>query len=436
MLEPSFNNLFVLTQFTQPAFLASSNLYEVNLRQYSTEGSITAFAEHLPRLRDMGVDILWMMPIHPIGVKNRKGSLGSYYSIKDFRDVNPEFGNKADFKQLVDVAHQLGMKVIMDWVANHAAWDNVWTESNPDFFEQDEEGNFKPPYDWDDVIQINHSNPAEQQAMIDAMKYWVTDFDIDGFRADLAHLTPLPFWINARTQITPLKKDLVWLAETEEVDYHKAFDISFSWRWMHDSEDYCKGKKPFEALVETLQYYNTGFPHDALHMYFTSNHDENSWNGTSFEKYNGYVKALSVFNATWHGIPLIYSGEELPLNKRLDFFDKDVIDWNGEEAWHDFYKILLTLRHKSEAISAGKFSLPVIIDGSIQKKMIAFYRRMEASVVVVLINMDDKDVEFHFSTEHIHGHYTNIFNGEKQYLGEGGIVSLQPGEYLVLSNDA
>jgi glycosidase len=424
-----------LTQFHQPAFLASSNLYEVNLRQYSAEGSIKAFMKHLPRLKDMGVEILWMMPIHPIGVKNRKGSLGSYYSIKDFEDVNPEFGTRADFKALVTAAHEMGMKVILDWVANHAAWDNVWTLSNPDFFERDSEGNFRPPYDWDDVIQINHHNPAEQQAMINAMKYWVTGFDIDGFRADLAHLTPLPFWINARTQITPLKKDLIWLAETEEIDYHKAFDISFGWKWMHDTEDYCHSRKPFEALIETLRYYDTGFPHNALHMYFTSNHDENSWNGTSFEKYNGYVKALSVFNATWHGIPLIYSGEELPLTKRLDFFDKDPIDWKGDVELHDFYKTLLGLRYKSKAIAAGRLSAPVFIEGAAQKKVIAFSRRMDNSVLIVFINMDDKDVEFHFSTEHIHGHYTNVFSGDKQYLGDGGIVELQPGEYLVLSND-
>ncbi len=424
-----------MTFFTQPAYLAASNLYEVNLRQYSADGSIRAFTTQLPRLKDMGVEILWMMPIHPIGLKNRKGTLGSYYSIKDFTDVNPEFGSKTDFMEMVDAAHQLGMKVILDWVANHTAWDNVWTVTHPEYFVRDEAGQFQAPYDWDDVIQINHNNPGEQQAMIDAMKYWVTDFDIDGFRADLAHLTPLAFWVNARTQITPLKKNLVWLAETEEIDYHKAFDISFGWRWMHDTEDFCKGHKPFEALVETLNYYDKGFPHDALHMFFTSNHDENSWNGTSFEKYNGYVKALSVFNATWHGIPLIYSGEELPLNKRLAFFDKDPIDWSGEVALHDFYKTLLTLRSKSKAIAAGKFSRPVFIEGAIQKKVIAFYRRMDSSVIIVLINMDDKDVEFHFSTEHIHGHYTNVFSGEKQYLGEGGIVDLTPGEYLVLSND-
>ncbi|MEX0637001.1 MAG: alpha-amylase family glycosyl hydrolase, partial [Ferruginibacter sp.] len=259
------------------------------------------------------------------------------YSIKDFRDVNPEYGNKYDFKQLIERTHALGMKVILDWVANHAAWDNVWTIDHPDFFEQDETGRFKSPYDWEDVIQLNHQHPLQQQTMIDAMKYWIVDFDIDGFRADLAHLTPLPFWINARQQITSLKKDLIWLAETEDIPYHQAFDISFTWQWMHASEAYCKGQKSFRDLLQTLAHYKIDFPEKALRMYFTSNHDENSWNSTAYEKYGINVKALSVFNATWYGIPMIYSGEEAGLNKRLFFFDKDPINWEVNPSLHGFY---------------------------------------------------------------------------------------------------
>lgn len=174
--------------FKQPSFLASSNIYCVNLRQYTAEGTFNAFSNHLPRLADMGVEIVWFMPIHPIGKVKRKGTLGSYYSISDYTDTNSEFGCKQDFKKLVDAAHALNIKVIIDWVANHSAWDNVWTKNHPDFFERDEQGNFKPPYDWDDVIQINHSNPQQQQAMIDAMLFWIREFDIDGFRADLGIL--------------------------------------------------------------------------------------------------------------------------------------------------------------------------------------------------------------------------------------------------------
>ncbi|RYD74733.1 MAG: 1,4-alpha-glucan branching protein, partial [Sphingobacteriales bacterium] len=333
-----------MSNFKQPAFLASSNIYCVNLRQYSTEGSFNAFATQLPRLKDMGVEILWFMPIHPIGKIKRKGSLGSYYSIADFTDVNPEYGSKADFKNMVDAAHGLGMKVIMDWVANHAAWDNVWTQTNPDFFVKDEQGNFKPPYDWDDVIQIDHSNSTQQQAMIDAMLYWIKEFDIDGFRADLAHLTPLNFWINAREQASAVKNNLVWLAETEDIQYHQAFDISFTWKWMHATEEYVKEQKPFNNLPQILEHYKHDFPANAQRLWFTSNHDENSWNGTAFEKYGEYVKALTVFNFTYYGVPLIYSGEESGLNKRLKFFDKDPINWNEKSEWSAFYKTLLHLR--------------------------------------------------------------------------------------------
>ena len=434
MISPviqSYKN-FNLSNFKQPAFLPSSNIYAVNLRQYSLEGSFAAFAQHLPRLKKMGVEILWLMPIHPIGKIKRKGSLGSYYSIADFMDTNPEFGSKADFKNLVDAAHDLGIKVIMDWVANHAAWDNVWTESNPDFFVRDEQGNFMPPYDWDDVIQIDHNNVAEQQAMINAMLYWIKDFDIDGFRADLAHLTPLNFWINARVQASAVKDNLIWLAETEDINYHQAFDISFTWRWMHATEEYLKGQKPFSELTDTLNFYKNNFPVAAQRMWFTSNHDENSWNGTAFEKYGNYVKALTVFNFTYYGIPLIYSGEENGLNKRLKFFDKDPIEWNDNTEWPDFYERLLSLRLQHPAIAAGYHSFPVMMDGAAEKNLLAFYRKAGAAVLLVIINLSSHNQSYAFNTVGLEGCYKNIFSHEEIWLNDGGFASIDPAGFLVL----
>ncbi len=420
------------TNFHQPSFLSSSNIYAVNMRQYTAAGTFNAFAAHLPGLKDMGVDILWLMPIHPIGLLNRKGTLGSYYSIKDFEDVNPEYGSKADFKNLVDAAHALGMKIILDWVANHAAWDNVWTNTHPDFFMHDGHGNFKTAFDWEDVIQINHSNPQEQQAMIDAMKYWVTNFDIDGFRADLAHLTPLPFWIMARTQITPLKKDLVWLAETEDIPYHQAFDITFTWQWMHYTEDFYKGRKDFNDLLQTLQHYATAFPAAAMRMYFTSNHDENSWNGTEYEKYGTLVKALAVFSCTWPGIPLIYSGQELPVIKRLQFFDKDTIEWTADIELHEFYKTLLNLRKTNKALAAGVKSHPVLIEGAAQKELLAFYRKYDDDMVFVFLNMCKQPVQFSFNTTDVKGNYKNIFTGEEVCFGDEAKMELEVGGFVVL----
>lgn len=421
-----------MTTFQPASFLASSNIYAVNLRQYSEEGTFNAFAKHLPRLKDMGVEILWFMPIHPIGIKNRKGSLGSYYSIKDFTDVNPEYGDRNDFKNLVESAHAAGMKVILDWVANHAAWDNVWATSNPDFFERDEAGNFKAPYDWEDVIQINHSNEQEQQAMIDAMKYWVINFDIDGFRADLAHLTPLPFWINARTQLSVVKPSLTWLAETEDIPYHQAFDISFAWKWMHAAEAFCKGDQNLDSLLEVLQHYVNDFPKEAMRMYFTSNHDENSWCGTEYEKYGKWAEALAVFSCTWHGIPLVYTGQELPVKRRLHFFDKDAIEWTQFTGLHQFYKILLHLRKRNQALAAGLQSFPQFIHGVPCNKALAYVRRYADSAVMVFLNMTDEPLQFDFEGGEEGVVYKDVFTGATHAINQKGSVTLPAAGYLVL----
>jgi len=298
-------------------YLSIANIYEVNLRQYTKEGTIAAFMEHLPRLKEMGVEILWFMPLHPIGKINRKGSLGSYYSSSNFFELNPEFGTEADFKNLVKVIHELGMKVIIDWVANHAAWDNNWTITNPDYFVRADNGQFLSPYDWTDVIQIDHNNEAAHDAMRSAMCFWVNEFDIDGFRADLAHLTPLRFWIKARQVTEAIKPDLIWLAETEEPDFYQAFDIVYAWRWMHKTESYFKNAWGLDSLHEVLNEEKRMYPENALQLFFTTNHDENSWNGTEYEKYGVYAKALAVFSFFYpSSVPLIYSGQEIPNQKR------------------------------------------------------------------------------------------------------------------------
>ena len=403
------------------------NIYEVNLRQYTPEGTITAFTQHLPRLHDMGVEVLWMMPIHPIGVLNRKGTLGSYYSIKDFCDVNPEFGTKEDFKILVEKVHAYGMKIIIDWVANHAAWDNSWTKTNPGFFVRDDTGNFKSPYDWNDVIQIDHSSEREQAAMLDAMKYWITEFHIDGFRADLAHLTPLPFWINARKVLNTIKADLLWLAETEETNYYEAFDIVYAWKWMHATETFLKENKDVHSLISLLQTQKDDLPQNALQLYFTSNHDENSWNGTEYEKYGIYAKALAVFNYTYcNNVPLIYSGQELPNNKRLAFFEKDIIEWKGNIELHSFYKTLIAF-HKNNFAGGELRFLPA------PKNMLAFIRQKEDRSVLVFLNLDKEKLKVDFSGIAANNNYKNVFTGDMFFTGENSSVELEPGGFLILN---
>jgi glycosidase len=413
-------------------WIKDTNIYEVNLRQYTDEGTIKAFAAELPRLRDMGVEILWFMPVHPIGKINRKGKLGSYYSIMDFKAVNPEFGSADDFKALIIVAHKLGMKVIMDWVANHAAWDNVWTIDYPDYFERDEAGNFKPPYDWTDVIQINHSNPAEQEAMIDAMKFWVVNFDIDGFRADLAHLTPLAFWKKARTAIEPLKPNLFWLAESEEISYHEVFDATFTWEWMHITEDFYKKKTGVDNLYHILQKYQTSFPAAAYRMYFTSNHDENTWNGTEYEKYGELAKALAVFSFTWNGIPLIYSGQEKPNLKRLAFFEKDNIDWNAEYSLHAFYKALSGLRKRNSAMLAADVAVTTfLITTSVGESVLGYLRKNKNDEVLVLINLSENKTGFTINDQVVNGFFIDIFSNTEMQLSADTFIEMQPWAFLV-----
>ena len=413
-------------------WIAITNIYEVNIRQYTPEGTFDAFAKHLPRLKDMGVEVLWIMPVHPIGKINRKGTLGSYYSIADFKAVNPEFGTAADFKNLIKLAHQSGMRVILDWVANHAAWDNVWTIDHPEYFVKHETGDFKTPYDWTDVIQIDHNNTAQQDAMIDAMKYWVTNFDIDGFRADLAHLTPLAFWHKARTAIEPLKPNLFWLAESEEINYHEVFDATFTWEWMHQTENFYKGKIKLNSLYDVLAKYDTEFPAAAYRMYFTSNHDENSWNGTGEEKYGHMLQPLAVFSCTWNGLPMIYSGEEMPNQKRLKFFDKDVIEWNDKYELYDFYKTLLTLRKNNAALRTADPAVTtfhIITEGG--KNMMAYLRKNDNDEVLVFINLSNEVSAFIIKDQLINGSYTNVFNKTLSHLTPDTFIKMQPWDFLI-----
>ena len=374
----------------------------------------------------MGVEILWMMPIHPIGIINRKGTLGSYYSVKDFCDINPEYGTKQDFKILVEAVHTIGMKIIIDWVANHAAWDNNWTVDNPDFFVRDETGSFVSPYDWSDVIQINHSNDDQQAGMINAMQYWVLEFDIDGFRADLAHLTPLSFWRNARTVIDKMKPGLVWLAETEEPAYYDAFDINYAWKWMHLSESFFKTGMNVTAVTAFLEKLRLELPQHAFQLYFTTNHDENSWNGTEYEKYGIYTKALTVFSFTYPGsVPLIYSGQELPNLKRLEFFEKDPIAWTDTIKFHSFYKILAAF-HKNN-FDDGDFRFL-----SAGENILAYSYRNSSRGMLVFLNLGKERATTDFINTGINASYTNIFTGELLIVSENISVDLEAGGYLLL----
>ncbi len=372
-----------------PEWSKNANIYEVNIRQYSEEGTFNAFREDLPRLKEMGVDILWLMPIHPIGLENRKEteeSRGSYYSVKDYKDVNPNFGTKEDFKALVDEAHEMGFKLIIDWVANHTAWDNPWTQ-NKDWYELTEDGNFMPPRgtDWSDVIQLDYSNKDMRAAMTDAMVYWVREFDIDGYRCDVAGMVPTDFWINVHKEMDKVK-DVFMLAEDGEPELlHEAFDMNYAWEYAHVIREIAKGEQTFEELDSLFARDNRRFPDNSYRMYFTSNHDENSWNGTDPEMYGDNFENFAVLSATVKGMPLIYNGQESGLDKRLEFFEKDEIEWKNYK-YTDFYTMLLNLNTNNEALWNGQYGGKTIRIPSPEGTYAYFREKGDHKIMVALNN--------------------------------------------------
>ncbi len=413
-----------------------SVIYEVNIRQYTPEGTFKAFENHLPRLKEMGVDILWLMPVYPIGEKNRKGSLGSYYSVKDYCAVNPEFGTSEDFKSLVDKAHEMGFKVILDWVANHTAWDNRWITEHPDWYVHDGKGNIVSPYDWTDVAKLDYSNPQLRDTMIDAMKYWVEKYGIDGFRCDVAGEVPTTFWEQARLELEKVKP-MFMLAEAEKPGLMcQAFDAYYGWHLHHIMNQLSQEKTD----VMELNYYFLGhaqeFPGRAMRMNFTSNHDENSWNGTVYERMPHSYKTFAVFSFLVPGIPLIYSGQEACLNKRLRFFDKDTIQWKDCDMTR-LYPQLIKLKHEHPALLAGKdggsFS---ILRTSKPKKIFAFERAKDSDRILAVFNLSPDTVSFKLRTSNVQGKYTDYFSGTDVTVDTGVVCTMKPWDYYVfISND-
>lgn len=385
-----------LSTVEHPEWSKNANIYEVNIRQYSPEGTFNAFREDLPRLKNMGVKILWLMPVQPIGELNRKGTLGSYYSIKDYKAINPEFGTKEDFKALVDEAHEMGFKVILDWVANHSAWDNPWTE-NKDWYTLDEAGNFQPPVaDWSDVIDLNYENEDMRAAMLDALVYWVDEFGIDGYRCDVAGMVPVDFWITAHEELDKIK-DVFMLAEDGEPELlFEAFDMNYAWEYAHVIREIAKGEQTFADLDALLEKNAKRFPKNSYRMYFTSNHDENSWNGTDPGMYGDNFENFAVLSATVQGMPLIYNGQESVLDKQLEFFEKDEIEWK-DYTYQNFYKILLELNTTNEALWNGAYGGDFTRIES-PAETYAFSRKKGEHEVIVAINNSTETKSFSVPT--------------------------------------
>ena len=398
--------------FQRADWVAATNIYEVNLRQYTPEGTFAAFGREMPRLREMGIEVLWFMPVTPISLDRRKGSLGSYYACSDYTATNPEFGTIDDFRQLVKDAHALGFKVLIDWVANHTGWDHRWTREHPDFYRKNAEGQFYEAHGWEDVIDLNYDNPGLRQAMIEAMTFWVEQCGIDGFRCDMAMLVPLAFWQQAREELDK-HKQLFWLAECEEIAYHEVFDATYTWKFLHRMESVWRKEFGPGGLDEVLQYYNTMFPPDAIRAYFTSNHDENSHSGSEYERMGDAAKAFAVLCCTWNGVPLIYSGQELPNYKRLQFFDKDPIAWTGKYDLHDFYKRLLALRKRNPALRAADPAATTRrLHTGVDDRCFVFVRNNGADEVLVVLNLSAGPLRLSVSELLLTGTFQPLFAGD------------------------
>ncbi|MBM7556077.1 alpha-amylase family glycosyl hydrolase [Halanaerobacter jeridensis] len=384
-------------EFEHPEWSKNANIYEVNLRQYTPEGTFSAFKKHLPRLKEMGVDILWLMPIHPVGIKNCKGKLGSPYAVRDYFAVNSNYGTLDEFKDLVAEIHKQDMKVIIDWVANHTAWDHKWVEEHPEWYKKDEKGNIHSyVYDngeelehWTDVIGLDYSEPKLREKMIEALKYWVRETNIDGYRCDVAGLVPTEFWERARKKLDELK-DVFMLAEWEEPELHEeAFDMTYDWEFHDLMIEIAEETKDTLDLKDYVEE-DDEFPEDAYRMAFTTNHDKNTWEASDEEFFGEGFLAFSVLAATLQGMPLIYGGQESGLDKRVDFFYKDQIEWDDYQ-YAEFYQRLLKLKKNNPALWNGQYGAQAEVLPETDENIFAFKREKENNQVRVIINFSNEE---------------------------------------------
>ena len=448
-----------------PEWHKNATIYELNLRHYTKEGTFASLHQHLPRLKEMGIDILWFMPITPVSIAKRKGKLGSPYAVADYTDVNPDYGTMEEFKSLLDAIHAEGMYCIIDWVPNHTGWDNPWIKDHPDWYTQDSEGNIIDPlnpetgksWGWTDVADLNYDVPEMRHAMINAMRFWIEEIGIDGFRVDVAHNVPVDFWEQCSDSLYAIKP-LFMLAEAEvpEIRNNGTFIADYGWEMHHVFNSIAKTqgasllarklvkgniviqKKEKEdpktaldidrVLEKNQRRYSQGY-----HMHFTSNHDENSWAGTEMMRMGEGHKAFAVLAATFDGMPLVYTGQEASLDRQLKFFDRDVIDWK-DFSNASFYKTLFDLKHRNQALWNGEHGGPLIkIPTGNDAHIYAFTRKKGEDQVIVMINLSSKNEAGKLGGNGYAGEYVNVFTGIKESIIEGQNIEMDPWEYLVFS---
>ena len=411
-------------------WIMQGNIYEVNVRQYTPEGTFKAFAKSLPRLKKMGVQTLWFMPINPIGILDRKGTLGSYYAIRNYKAINSEFGTLTDWNTLVKQCHEMGFKVILDWVANHTAADHYWITNHPDFYVQDSITHKAiSPFDWTDARKLNYNNLELCDTMTATMEFWLKESHIDGFRCDVADEVPQAFWTKC---ITKLRKgrNIFMLAESEKPWIHDAgFDATYTWSVFGNFKDIASGKKNALALDTALNAAEVRFQKNALRMYFTSNHDENSWNKADYGTTPGITHApFAVFTQTInHNVPLIYSGQEGPYLDSISFFYKDSIRF-GKFARSGFYKKLLALRKNNSALAANATFTK--LKSSNDNNIYAYLKTAGSNKVLVILNLNNNSTTATINGK-IKGKTTELFTKKIDELNDGQKFVLKPWGYKI-----
>jgi glycosidase len=434
--------------------LESGVVYEANIRQYSPEGTFEAFTKDIPQLKELGVKVIWLMPIYPISMTKRKATpelsiediedeeekkkyLGSYYAISDYTAVNPEFGNMEDLEKLVETAHENDMYVILDWVANHTGWDHKWIEEHPEFYVKDREGNITDPinretyekWGWTDTAHLDYDSEGLREAMKNEMKFWVVEKNIDGFRCDVAGEVPTDFWEMTVKELKQVKP-VFMLAESEEKElFHAAFDMGYNWEGHHLKNELAQGKIDVKVWDEYMMKIDSTYQKDDYLMNFVTNHDENSWNGTVEERMGDAAELMTAFTYVLPGMPLIYSGQEYDMNHRLKFFEKDSIPKEKGEMWPLLEK-LGALKTTNSALHGAKEAAGYErISTSEDEKILAFKRNKNGEEVVFIANMTADEADFSLELE---GEYTDYMTGEQDLLVKGSSMVYPAWGYQIL----
>ena len=415
-----------------PAFAYYGTIYELNTRQFTPEGTFRAAEAHLPELKDLGVEIIWFMPIQEIGVEGRKGTLGSYYAIKDYCSFNHEFGTREDFVSFVNRAHELGMKVILDWVANHTAPDSEWTKREGWHY-RDSLGNLMVQYDWTDIAKLNYENEDMRKEMLKAMHFWMDEIGIDGFRCDVAGEVPTDFWEMAMADLRLTHPDMFTLAENNDKAQEltaSAFNMYYGWDLQNTMRKLAKGEISVDDLWSFFEQQDTLIRKEAIRMNFTSNHDENSWNGTEFEWFGEEGAATyAAFTYVIPGMPLIYTGQEFGNHKRLEFFEKDGFERKHAEQF-EMYKNLNAMRRDNPALWSPELGAPMTRIANDNPAIFSCARVLEDNVVLGIFNFSAEPQTVTLQTAGLEGDYTCIC-GMPVMVGTEDQITLRPFEWLI-----